>query len=124
MNAVEAARAAYNAPILAKLPDRTRAVCDAYLRVGSFRLVAEQFGLSSERIRQIVAPALLSGLDMGKPLKIAKHYIPNGRGHGRLRKIPIAILEEYEVISRRKSEIRAQFPAISRAARHYRGSSR
>jgi hypothetical protein len=81
----EARQAAINAPILAQLSGRVLAMCEAYLKPGgTLQSVGDTFGVTRERVRQIIAPAVRAGLVKdGKTLRPSKAGLPTGRPRGR-----------------------------------------
>lgn len=80
-----AAVAAHNAPILATLKPRTRAICEHYLNGNTLGQIGTAFGITRERVRQIMGPALVAGLDTslhprgGMKRAFVSEYVPRPR---------------------------------------------
>jgi hypothetical protein len=81
----EAREAAVNGAILAQLSGRVLAMCEAYLKpAGTLQSVGDAYGVTRERVRQIIAPAVRAGLIKdGKRLRPATASQPSGRPRGR-----------------------------------------
>lgn len=97
-----------NAPILASMPQRHREIVNAYLDRRNFQAAAEPFGLTRDRVRQIVGKWRLRGLivDGAPPLSgaaVKTFNTSDKRGRPRKPRKPVDFWAEAHAMTSKKS---------------------